>query len=93
MATIKLSPRQVIEVNETIAEIEKVITPKSEIGAREKASLHTLLSSNKIEKKPVFFKAKREYSDTIVGYFVKEKGLTKSRFHMNNQALIFVLPG
>jgi len=92
MSIIKLAPQQVTEVNEIIAEIEKVIKPKSEIGAREKASLTSLLNASKIEKKPVFFKVKREYSDIIVGHFVKEKGLAKSRFHMNNQALIFVLP-
>jgi len=93
MAATKLSPQQITEVNTLIAEIEKVIKPKSEIGAREKASLVSLLAASKVEKKPVFFKTKREYSDTVVAHFVKEKGLTKSRFHMNGQALIFVLPG
>jgi len=90
---IKLSPQQVTEVNALIAEIEKVIKPKSEIGGREKASLTSLLAASKIEKKPVFFKAKREYADTVVAHFVREKGAVKSRFHMNNQSLIFVLPG
>lgn len=90
---IKLSPQQVTEVNSLIAEIEKVVKPKSEIGGREKASLTSLLAASKIEKKPLFFKTKREYSDTIVAHFVKEKGAIKSRFHMNGQALIFVLPG
>jgi len=92
MATIKLSPQQVTEVNALIAEIEKVAKPKSEIGAREKASLTSLLAASKIDKKPVFFKTKREFADTVVAHFVKEKGLAKSRFHMNGQALIFVLP-
>lgn len=92
MAAIKLSPQQITEVNEIIAEIEKVIKPKSEIGAREKASLATLLKSSASKKKPVYFKSKRDYSDTIVNHFVKEKGVTKSRFHMNNQEIIFILP-
>jgi hypothetical protein len=91
MTPIKLSPQQVTEVNTLIAEIEKVVKPKSEIGAREKAILAGLLKTSKIEKKPVFFKCKREYSDTIVTHFVKEKGLTKSRFHMNGQSFVFVL--
>jgi len=90
---IKLSPQQVTEVNATIAEIEKAIKPKSEIGSREKTSLTSLLAASKIDKKPLFFKTKREYSDIIVSHFVKEKGIVKSRFHMNGQPLIFVLPG
>jgi len=89
----KLSPQQVTEVNALIAEIEKVVKPKSEIGGREKASLTSLLAASKVDKKPIFFKVKREYSDTVIAHFVKEKGLTKSRYHMNGQALIFLLPG
>jgi hypothetical protein len=89
---IKLSPTQVTEVNALIAEIEKVIKPKNEIGSRERASLTSLLTANKIEKKPLFFKCKREYSDIVVSHFVKEKGTIKSRFHMNGQPVIFVLP-
>lgn len=85
--------QQITEINLIIAEIEKAIKPKSEIGARDKAFATSLLASAKEKKKPTFFKCKREYSDAIVNHFVKEKGITKNRFHMNGQSAIFVLPG
>ena len=74
-----------------IAEIEKSIKPKCEIGARDKAFLNSSLKAANEKKKPVFFKCKREYSDAIVAHFVKEKGLTKNRFHMNGQSTIYLL--
>jgi hypothetical protein len=86
-----LKPQQVIEVNEIIEKIQKAVKDKGEIGSQNKTILRSLLVANKITKKPKFFDVKREYSDTIVNYFVNEKGLTKSRFSMNNQDSIFLL--
>lgn len=83
--------KQILEINEIIAEIEKSVKPKSEIGARDKAFLTTLLKGVKEKRKPVFFKCKREYSDVIVSHFVKEKELTKNQFHMNAQSAIYLL--
>jgi len=85
------SDHQTTEINAIIAEIEKAIKPKSEIGARDKVFLIALLKANKVKKAPQFFKCKREYSDAIVSFFVKEKGVVKNRFHMNSQSAIFVL--
>ena len=88
---VKLTPQQVTEVNTIIADIEKSVQPSSEIGAREKASLSALLKANKIDKKPTFFKCKREYSDIIVSHFVKEKKVVRNKFHMNAQPFIYIL--
>lgn len=86
-----LSAQQIIEVNSHIEEIGKSITAKCEIGARDKATLTGLLKANRITKKPLYFKCKRENADAVVNYFVKEKGVAKNRFHMNNQPFIFIL--
>ncbi len=83
--------KQIQEINEVIAEIEKVIKPKNEIGAHDKASLAALMKSQDSSKKISHFKCKPEYSDTIVTHFVKEKKLVKHRYHKNNQSNIFVL--
>lgn len=85
------SVNQITEINAIIAEIEKSVKPKSEIGARDKAFLTSSLKAAKIKKTPQFFKCKREYSDVIVSHFVKEKGLTKNHFHMNGQSAIYLL--
>ena len=90
MAQVKFNEKEVREINEIIAEISKVIKPKSEIGARSKATLAGLLAAAKA-KKPTYFKCKREYSDAIVNHFTKEKGVTKSRFNTSAQDTIFVL--
>lgn len=87
----KFAPPQVIEINAIIEEIGKAIKPDSEIGAREKAVLTGLLSTHKIDKKPTFFKCRREYSDEIISFFTREKGVKKSRFSMTAQTAIFVL--
>jgi len=86
-----LNQQQITEVNELIEKIQKAVKPKAEIGAQNKTILRSLLVANKINKKPKFFDVKREYSDTIVNYFVNEKGLAKSRFSMNNQESVFLL--
>jgi hypothetical protein len=82
---------QIEEINELIAQIEKVVKPKSEIGAHDKALLNALLKSQTPKKEATFFKCKREFSETIVTHFVKEKGAAKNRYHKNNQAYIFVV--
>ena len=82
---------QIEEINELIAQIEKVVKPKSEIGAHDKALLNALLKSQTPKKEATFFKCKREFSETIVTHFVKGKGVAKSRYHKNNQAYIFIV--
>ena len=82
---------QIAEINAIIAEIEKSKTSKCEIGARDKTFLSTALKGVKEKRKVEFFKCKREYSDVIVTHFVKKKGLTKNRFHMNSQSSIYLL--
>lgn len=91
MTPVKFNEKEVREINEIIAEITKVIKPKSEIGARTKATLAGLLASSKTTKKPHYFKCKREYSDAIVNFFTKEKGVTRSRFSTTAQDTIFVI--
>lgn len=86
-----LNAQQIKEVNEIIAEIDKAIKPKCEIGAHDKPALTTLLKAQNLKKEITFFKCKREYSETIVTHFVKEKGIPKNRFHKNNQGYIFIL--
>jgi hypothetical protein len=87
----KFAPPQITEINAIIEEIGKAIKPDSEIGARDKAILTGLLTANKIDKKPVVFKCKREYSNDIITFFTKEKGVKKSRFSAVAQTAIFVL--
>lgn len=91
MAQGKFNEKEVREINEIIAEVAKVIKPKSEIGARSRATLAGLLAASKVTKKPVYFKCKREYSDTILNHFVKEKEVTKSKFSLPTQDAIFVI--
>ncbi len=83
--------QQIKEINTLIAEVEKAIAPACEIGARDKSIVSQLLKTNKEAKKAHYFACKREYSDAIVTHFVKEKAVKKSRYHMNNQASVFVL--
>ena len=86
-----LSPQQVTEINSLIAEIEKSIGPKCEIDAHNKSALMGLLKANKETRSLKWFTCKSEYSDAIVSYFVKEKGVAKNRFHKNNQPSVFIL--
>jgi len=89
MATLK--PQQITEVNEIIEKIQKEVKPKCEIGSQSRTILRSQLAVNKIKKKVKFFDVKREYADTIVNYFVNEKGVAKSRFSMNSQESVFLL--
>jgi hypothetical protein len=86
-----LNAQQIKEVNEVIAEIDKAIKPTCEIGAHDKPALTALLKTQNLKKEVVYFKCKREFSETIVMHFVKEKSIPKNRFHKNNQAYIFVM--
>lgn len=85
------SPRQIGEINAVIAEIEKSIKAKCEIGAHDKVSLSSLLKATGEKRKAEFFKCRREYADAIVSFFVKEKGVVKNRFNKSSQSSIFVL--
>jgi hypothetical protein len=83
--------QQIKEINDLIAEIAKVIKPKSEIGAQSKATLTALLKAQTPVKKATWFKCKTELSDAVVTHFVKEKGVIKNKFHKDNQSNIFIL--
>jgi hypothetical protein len=83
--------QQIKEINTLVEEISKSIKPKCEIGAHDKPSLNALLKAQKITREVTYFKCKPEFSDTLVTHFVKEKGVTKNRFHRNNQSYIFIL--
>jgi len=87
----KFSEKQIEEINAIIKAIEAEIKPNMEIGAKDRVVLASLLQVNKINKAPKNFKCKREYSDTIVSYFVKEKGLSRNRFSSNLQTSIFLI--
>jgi len=82
---------QVEEINAIIKAIGGEIKPEMEIGAKDKVVLADLLHANKIKKVPKMFKCKREYSDAIVSYFVKEKGVPRSRFSSGLQTSIFLI--
>ena len=85
------SPKQITEINAVIAEIEKSIKAKCEIGAHDKVSMSALLKGTGEKKKAQFFNCRREYSDAIVSFFVKEKGVVKNRFNKSGQSSIFIL--
>lgn len=85
------SKTQIEEINAIIEKITEAIKPNIEIGARDRKSLTSLLLVNKIEKSPKFFSCKREYSETIVSYFNKEKSLPKNRFSTAAQSSIFLI--
>jgi hypothetical protein len=87
----KFNAKEVGEINAIIADIEKVVKAKSEIGARDRATVTSLLTAAKVAKKPVFFKCRKEYSDAIVGHFVKEKNITRNKYHMSSQGYIYVI--
>ena len=82
---------QVEEINAVIKAIESELKPKMEIGAKDRVVLAGLLQANKIKKVPKQFKCKREYSEAIVSYFVKEKGVPRSRFSSGLQTSIFLI--
>ena len=92
----KLNEKEVREVNAIIEKIEKALgelkKSKPEIGARDRATLQSLLRVNKIEPPKIsFFPCRREHSNTIVSHFVTEKQIPKSKFSLSAQEYIFIL--
>jgi hypothetical protein len=92
----KLNEKEVREVNAIIEKIDKALgelkKSKPEIGARDRATLQSLLKASKIEpKSKSFFPCRREHSDTILTHFVTEKKIAKSKFSLSAQEYIFIL--
>ena len=83
--------KTIAEINKVIAEVESALEPGCEIGARDKATIKTLLKTANVDKKTKFFSCKRENSAKVINYFVREKGIAQSRFSMNAQPNIFIL--
>lgn len=83
--------KSIAEINEVIARVEGELEPNCEIGARDKATLKSLLKAGKVEKKVKFFPCKREISGKVIHHFTKVKGLPQSKFSMNAQPNIFIL--
>lgn len=82
--------KSITEINDLIKQIEKVLEPNCEIGARDRETLRALLKASNVEKKTKFFPCRRENSNDVVAHFIKEKGITKSKFSLNAQAFIFI---
>ena len=83
--------KSIAEINDVIAKVEAELEPKCEIGARDKATLKSLLKAGNISKKTKFFPCKREISAKVIHHFVKVKGIPQSRFSMSAQPNIFLL--
>lgn len=83
--------QSVKEINEIIKTIEAALKPGCEIGARDNATLTSLLNTNKVDRKAKFFKCKRDQSEKILNYFVKQKGIPKNKFSANLQQYIYIL--
>lgn len=86
-----MNEKSIREINDVIARVEAALEPACEIGARDRATLRTLLKAGKEQKKVKFFSCQRENSAKVVHYFVREKGIPQSRFSMNAQPDIFLL--
>ena len=83
--------KTIAEINEVIAKVEAEIKPDCEIGARDKATLKSLLKNAGIEKAAKFVACKREHSSKVLAHFVKTKGIPQSKFSMNAQPYIFII--
>ena len=83
--------KTIAEINEVIAKVEAELKPGCEIGARDKATLKSLLKASKIDKESKFFPCKREQSGKILSHFVKTRNIPQSKFSMNSQPHIFLL--
>lgn len=83
--------KTIAEINEVIAQVEAELKPGCEIGARDKATLKSLLKNAKITRDVKFFPCQREYSAKIVAHFVKQKKIPQSRFNSNAQPHVFLL--
>jgi hypothetical protein len=91
MAKSKFNEKQITEINGIISKINESIKKGCEICARNPVTLKSLLAANKLDKNIVHFSCKPEYSEPIVSYFKKEKGLTVSRFSGNMQSSICLI--
>lgn len=91
MAKSKFNEKQVEEMNGIISKINDALKKDCEICARNPVTLKSLLAANKIDKNVVHFSCKPEYSETIISYYKKEKGLTVSRFSGNMQSSICLI--
>jgi hypothetical protein len=85
----KFNPKEVEEINETIAAIGKKLKPKMEIGSRDKGTLTALLGSK--GKGVIHFKCRREHSEAILNHFVNEKNVPKNKYSQNAQANIYLI--
>jgi hypothetical protein len=79
------------EINATIKEIEGALKPGCEIGARDKATVLRLLQTTDAKKDRKFFKCRREHSDKILKYFVKDKGIPQHKFSSKLQEYIYIV--
>lgn len=82
--------KSITEINDIIKQIEKVLEPECEIGARDKETLRALMKASNMEKNTKFFACRREDSTEIVNHFTKTKGIPKSKFSLNAQPFVFV---
>ena len=83
--------KTIAEINEVIAKVEAEIKPGCEIGARDKATLRSLLKNAGIERAATFVACKRAHSSKVLAHFVKTKGIPQSKFSMNAQPYIFII--
>lgn len=78
-----LNSQLIKEIIELIAEISNSISPKCEIETHDKPWLVSLLKVLKLKNERIYFRYKRECSDSIITHFVREKGVISNRFHWN----------
>lgn len=83
--------KSVAEMNEVIAKVDAELKEGCEIGARDKATLKSLLKSASVEKEVKFFPCRREHSSKILHHFVRVKGVPQSKYSTNAQPYIFVI--
>jgi hypothetical protein len=91
----KFNEKEVKEINDVIAEIQKAIdkakSKKCLIGARDKATVKSLLKSDgRTEANVSFFKCSRPHAEAILQHFIG-KGLQKDKFSMNVQEYIYLI--
>jgi hypothetical protein len=83
--------KQIKEINDIIEQITGKLQKDCEIAACNKVMLASMLSARKIEKTIKSVACRPEYSNAIVSYFVKEKGVALSQFNRNLQSTICII--
>ena len=83
--------KQIEEINSVIEKITNALKENCEIAACDAKIFSARVLALKIDKTVKYFPCKREYSDTIIAYFKKEKGLPVSRFSTHLQSSICLL--